>query len=164
MYWRSNSATASPFLTKLPGLAASCRTRLNSPPADPREVVPMAPGPPEPPLSEFDVEPRPSAPIEEEALDEEDDPREEACADELEELELTRLVAERIAEELRELDCAPLELETVSEPSAATVVEPPPEELPLEVPAAREATVVFELREALNDRLSRPKPDREPCN
>lgn len=100
----------------------------------------------------------------EEALDEEDDPREDDAADELEELELTRLVAERIAEELRELDCAPLELETVSEPSAATVVEPPPEELPLEVPAAREATVVFELREALNDRLSRPKPDREPCN
>ncbi|MCC6292008.1 MAG: hypothetical protein IT164_05125 [Bryobacterales bacterium] len=110
------------------------------------------------------MEPRPSAPIVEEALDEEDDPREDADADELEELELTRLVAERIAEELRELDCAPLELETVSEPSAATVVEPPPEELPLEVPAAREATVVFELREALNDRLSRPNPDREPCN
>ncbi|MCC7234127.1 MAG: hypothetical protein IT163_02430 [Bryobacterales bacterium] len=108
------------------------------------------------------MEPRPSAPIVDDPPAAEDPPREEDAAGELEELELTRLVAERIAEELRELDWAPLELETVREPSAATVVEPPPEELPLEVPAAREVTCVFELREELNDRLSRPKPEREP--
>lgn len=81
-------------------------------------------------------------------------------------LEPTRLVAERMADELRELDCAPLELDTVSDPSAPTDVDPPPPlDPPLDaVPAARELTCVFELREALKERLSRPKPDREPRN
>lgn len=84
-------------------------------------------------------------------------------------LELTRLVADRMAEELRDVDCAPLELDTVTEPSAATLLPPLLEPLPLleladELPEARELTWLLELREALNDRPSRPKPDRDPRN
>ncbi|MCL4181795.1 MAG: hypothetical protein KJ072_29175 [Verrucomicrobia bacterium] len=76
---------------------------------------------------------------------------------------LTRLVAERIAEELREDDCAPLVLDTDNEPSAPNEVDPPPPDPP-ELPVARDVTVEFELRDELNDRLSRPKPDRDPRN
>src|SRR5688572_10459703 len=142
MYWRSNSATGSPFFTMPPGLAASWSTRLNSlpppmppPPPPPRDeppppllAEPIPPGPLPPPLREFDVEPRPSAPITELPLEA---PGVEARGVlELELLlELTRLVAACIADELREVDWAPLELETVSDPSAATEL-PPPEDAP----------------------------------
>lgn len=77
---------------------------------------------------------------------------------------LTRLVADRIADELRDDDCAPLVLDTDNDPSAPTDVEPPPDAPPLDVPVARDVTVVDELRDELNDRLSRPNPDRDPLN
>src|SRR5438270_560783 len=60
MYWRSNSATTSPFLTRPPGLGSSSSTRAKSPP------LPIDPPPPPPPPPPGDdggrlpaVEPRP---------------------------------------------------------------------------------------------------------
>ena len=121
----------------------------------------MPPGPFEPPLKEFDVEPSPSEPITE--LPPPEEPRELLPPVEARLEELTLLVADCMAEELREVDCAPLELATLSEPSAPTELPPlPPLEPPADVPVARELTWLFELREELNDRLSRPKPEREP--
>jgi hypothetical protein len=63
-----------------------------------------------------------------------------------------------MALELRELPPAPAELAIA--PSA-----PMPPEAPEVVPVAREVTCVFpEPREEPKDRLSRPKPEREPRN
>src|SRR5688572_23598632 len=45
----SNSATASPFFTREPGLAASCSTRPKSPPPPPPPKPPPPPPPPPPP-------------------------------------------------------------------------------------------------------------------
>ena len=119
----------------------------------------MAPGPPDPPLSPLEVEPKPSEPMLELPPE---DPDDRAPLDALLALDpLTRLVADRIADELRDDDCAPLVLDTDNDPSAATDVDPPPAD-PLDVPVARDATDEFELRDELNDRLSRPKPDRDP--
>src|SRR5687768_105 len=57
MYWRSNSATTSPFFTLEPGFVASCSTSMNSPPPPPAPPPPPPPAPPVP-MSELDVEPR----------------------------------------------------------------------------------------------------------
>ena len=109
------------------------------------------------------MEPSPSAPIDE--LPPPPPPDDRGAPEEALALEETRLVADRMAEVLREEDCAPLELDTVRDPSAPTELPPPPEPplAPLdEVPEARELTWLLELRDALNERLSRPKPEREP--
>src|SRR5215467_9783458 len=55
MFWRSNSATTSPFFTCEPGLASFCRTSMKS--------LPPGGFPPEPAPRLAEVEPSPSAPI-----------------------------------------------------------------------------------------------------
>src|SRR6476659_9051763 len=55
MYWRSNSATTSPFFTWLPGLAALCRISMKS--------FPPPPPPPPPGSRPALVDPIPEVPI-----------------------------------------------------------------------------------------------------
>src|SRR5690242_7076222 len=63
MYWRSNSATTSPFLASVPGLMVFWRTRPNSLPPPPPPLPPPPPPPPAPPApaSADAVDPRGSA-------------------------------------------------------------------------------------------------------
>src|SRR4051812_15919149 len=64
MYWRSNSATTSPFFSVDPGFTTFWSTRLKSPP----------PPPPVEEKSEPDVEPNPSLPSDEDAAAAEPEP------------------------------------------------------------------------------------------
>ena len=167
MYWRSNSATGSPFLTSEPGLATFCKTRENSldPPPPRPLVLPTLPGPDEPPGRLDEVDPSPSVPIVDCAADVVDI----RVFEEEEELvdcgRATRLVADCIAVEPRDELCIPAELDT--EPSAPTLpcgVEPPAV-LVTVVLVARDVTLWLREesgREKEPEGPPRPKPERLP--
>jgi hypothetical protein len=157
MYWRSNSATVSPFFTIAPGLTRSWRIVPKSPPPEPRLLPPGLP-----PLNRLpDVEPSPWSPNVADAA--------AALAVEDRLPLLTRLVAARIApDELRTpatLELPPLSPPMLEEPESLEFDRPAfdwtasPDRHP---PAARKTPAPAQLRRRDLRKVLRPRRPREP--